>query len=114
MRRWLSIFLLIILSLQMSWAVAASYCQHEAGGAQHFGHHEHTHQAAGGEQLADETSLSADNDCPLCHAASVAALPSFGASLPDVLTVADYHRRVRPLPSIPGDQPERPNWDISA
>ena len=33
-------FLLIVLPLQISWAVAATYCQHETGSTQHFGHHD--------------------------------------------------------------------------
>lgn len=45
MRRWLAVFLLILLPLQLSWAVAATYCGHEADpAARHVGHHEHRHE----------------------------------------------------------------------
>lgn len=50
MRKLLAILLISLLSLQASWAAAASYCRHERGAAaRHFGHHEHQHdlQAAG-------------------------------------------------------------------
>lgn len=115
MRRWLSIFLLIVLPLQMSWAVAASYCQHETGTPQHLGHHEHEHPADDdGERSADAMSADVENDCPLCHAASVAALTSFGSALPEVRAVTDYCRTSGLLASLPGDQPERPNWGRSA
>lgn len=43
MRRWLILFLLSMLPLQVSWAVAATvdYCAHDQDQtAQHFGHHE--------------------------------------------------------------------------
>ncbi len=44
MRKLLAILLISLLSLQASWAVAASYCRHEQGAAaRHFGHHEHRH-----------------------------------------------------------------------
>ncbi|WP_431257108.1 hypothetical protein ACQ86G_20830 [Roseateles chitinivorans] len=47
MRRWLTVFLLILLPLQLSWAVAATYCAHEADPAvNHIGHHQHRHEAA--------------------------------------------------------------------
>ena len=61
MRRWLAVFLLILLPLQLSWAVAAAYCGHDGqvegavitgsdGGAMppHVGHHEHRHEPPAG------------------------------------------------------------------
>ncbi|NCV41106.1 MAG: hypothetical protein EBW11_11190 [Betaproteobacteria bacterium] len=40
MRKFLAIFLLVLLPLQFSWAAVAGYCQHEAGvTANHPGHH---------------------------------------------------------------------------
>ena len=45
-------FLLIVLPLQISWAVAATYCQHETGSTQHFGHHDHKHHAEDNQKLA--------------------------------------------------------------
>jgi hypothetical protein len=82
MRRWLSIFLLIVLPLQISWAVAATYCQHETGSTKHFGHHDHKHQAEDGEKLAKGSVSDVDNDCAVCHAGCVAALTSFSSCCP--------------------------------
>ena len=47
MRRWLFIFLLLVLPFQMVWAAAAPYCAHEVNPSakKHFGHHEHKHSA---------------------------------------------------------------------
>jgi hypothetical protein len=44
MTRILLIFLLTMLPLQMTWAVAAVYCVHESSASvTHVGHHEHEH-----------------------------------------------------------------------
>lgn len=41
MRRWLLIFLLLLLPFQLSWAASAAYCQHERDTQPgHWGHHE--------------------------------------------------------------------------
>ncbi|MCE1239696.1 MAG: hypothetical protein LWW83_07265 [Azonexaceae bacterium] len=114
MRRWVSIFLLIILPLQVSWAAAAVYCQHEAGTGQHFGHHDHKHQAGDGESSGKSPSLSVDNDCAVCHAGCVAALTAVGCALPRVEAIDASTLLVRFLASPPGEEPERPNWLISA
>jgi hypothetical protein len=42
MRRWLTILLLFLMPLQLSWAASAAYCQHERDAQRgHWGHHEH-------------------------------------------------------------------------
>lgn len=78
MRRWLTILLLVLLPVQLSWAAAGSYCRHEGGpSARHIGHHDHQHQSgklnAGQEDRADK-NLSAgqlDDDCGVCQLSSV-------------------------------------------
>ena len=41
MRRWLAIFLLVLLPTQATWAVVAGYCVDSPGvTAGHFGHHD--------------------------------------------------------------------------
>ncbi len=84
MRRWLTIFLLVLLPLQFSWAVAATYCQHESRTSGHIGHHEHRHQAdasggaetaSGGDSSTDDEGANKrkaalagiDGDCDYCH-----------------------------------------------
>lgn len=61
MRRWLTVFLLILLPLQLSWAVAATYCAHEIDpAANHVGHHEHRHEAADGDGAGSGVKASPD------------------------------------------------------
>ena len=112
MKRLLAVFLLLTLPLHFSWAVAASYCQHESGkSAHHFGHHTHQHQApADGSSDAGKSPLMVHADCGICHlsctAAAVSAPPvSFIA--PDLFVVADA---AGALPSIFLEGPERPRW----
>lgn len=73
MKRLLLIFLLTMLPLQMSWAALTGYCQHEEGrAAQHLGHHEHKHHAAGDSKQSDNKKSKSnlgvnDADCGYCH-----------------------------------------------
>lgn len=64
-----------LLPLQLSWAAAAAYCQHEKQPARaaHFGHHEHQHHDQGAAKKAKDghgdkkATLTVDNDCGTCH-----------------------------------------------
>jgi len=127
MRRWLAVFLLLLLPLQFSWAAVASYCAHEgdAGGG-HFGHHDHGGHGHGIAGLADEavddeavtdegeagaaSSAEADIDCGHCHghcAGIVQIVPGSeaqaSASAPPVSADGP---RVEHMPAAP----ERPQW----
>ena len=60
MRKVLAILLISLLSLQASWAAAASYCRHEQGAAaRHFGHHEHQHGHPWQKSSVQQGALSA-------------------------------------------------------
>jgi hypothetical protein len=112
MRRLFVIFLLVLLPLQLSWASVAAYCEHETDAqAQHFGHHDHQHQASQDQGNADgKLSGGIDNDCGACHAGCGVAILGDIAITPAYLAtkvVADY-RTVLSL--YPLDIPERPNW----
>ena len=110
------VFLLLALPLHFSWAVAASYCQHEGGkSAQHFGHHSHQHQGtADGNDDAGKSPMKLHADCSICHlscpaaAASVQPVPVVAAGS---LAVADPPDA---LPSTVLDGPERPKWGPAA
>jgi hypothetical protein len=110
MRRWLVIFLLVLLPLQLSWAAVAPYCQHEADATtQHFGHHQHKHQAATADELSaadagDIASFAVDADCSACHAGCAAAMAAFPSLALDAAPA---------LPGSPKGQRERPNWPAS-
>ncbi|OWQ48200.1 hypothetical protein CDL60_06365 [Roseateles noduli] len=124
MRRWLTVFLLILLPLQLSWAVAATYCAHEADpAANHIGHHEHRHEASGDaadakaapdtakiEKAADKALTCVDDDCGFCHlghSQPVASTPIVLPAMAGPLTSAS----ISEVWSSRGpDRRERPNW----
>jgi len=130
MRRWLTVFLLFLLPLQLSWAVAATYCAHEAEPtASHIGHHAHRHDAPAepssaekGEaaekaekagqaaSVADKALSCVDDDCGFCHlghsqpvASTPIVLPSVAGPLVEA-SVPDAWSSRGP------DRRERPNW----
>lgn len=112
MRRWLAIFLLVLLPLQLSWAAAAPYCQHETGAAvQHFGHHEHKHHQ-GSADTTDVPSFAADSDCAACNAGCAAATVTVPSLALDAAppALAPWYPHVPTSP--PATQPERPNWSF--
>ncbi len=116
MRRWLAIFLLVLLPFQFSWAAVAAYCGHESGTqAQHFGHHEHQHaDHAKGVKHADPSgkggSSVLDFDCGHCHSTCCSLPAMIGAPVSPLLAaepLAPVHGPVRTLAQNP---PERPQW----
>jgi hypothetical protein len=124
MRRWLSILLLVLLPLQLSWAAAAPYCQHEKSpvALQHFGHHEHEHEDAGGAAAGDSVAVDAsqdggdtklltvDHDCAYCQMGSAQAV---SATIPAV--AVPIGRAFAAAPAVTKQsficaRLERPNW----
>jgi cytochrome c553 len=75
MRRWLLIFLLLLLPFQLSWASASAYCQHERDTqSQHWGHHEHetrgtdrSHSGEGAQKNSSTQPNAVVGDCAVCH-----------------------------------------------
>jgi hypothetical protein len=116
MRRFLILFLLFALPLQVSWAAVATYCKHESGAAaQHFGHHEHVHQAKQPEPAKDPSTLTVDNDCVTCHLANAGVLPIPFLSMPsEPLQAERLGRHIALLPCLLPDRPERPKWARAA
>lgn len=110
MRRFLIIFLLMILPLQGAWAAAAGYCQHETGAAaKHLGHHEHKHETKKTDP-AKGTSV-VDNDCAVCHLGAAGMIPiSALPSLPDKPQAERVSSHASLFSLIPADRPERPKW----
>lgn len=82
MRRWVLIFLLLVVPFQMVWGAAAPYCAHESTVAakKHLGHHEHLHQGDDQQSAAaDENSAAIGAyhaDCESCHPGTSAVLAS--------------------------------------
>jgi hypothetical protein len=111
MSRVFALFLAFTLLFQMSWAVAATYCEHEpsSGSAMHFGHHAHEHKSADGQKQV-ASKLAVDDDCNGCHAGHAAILPvAFKAIFADAPAVATFSP-----PFLHGSAlaraPDRPQW----
>ena len=122
MRRLFVLLLLAFLPLQSVWAVAASYCMHEAVPAvAHFGHHVHAHHEGheGHEGHADGAGASAakagaDMDCHACHGMGN-ALHMDAVAPPLRLAGTRPVPFVLPLLQSPSPhRPERPNWRVLA
>lgn len=117
MHKWLAIFLLVFVPLQLSWAAGAGYCQHETGvAAKHVGHHDHQHKTADSKDASSDLAktMAGDPDCASCHAGCCVALPVTitTASLADsFLGAADD---VAHLTSPPFKRLERPQWRVLA
>lgn len=113
MRRWLLIFLVVFLPMQLSWAAVANYCQHETGAAaQHFGHHEHQHKvdAKRTDTGNPKAAGAIDADCGMCHASSATAIfETVSFSLLAVSLDTDCAFSLI-FSSRPPTLPERPNW----
>jgi len=113
-RKWLAIFLLVFMPLQLGWAAVASYCQHETGAAaQHTGHHDHQHKAVDGKAASPDpakAALGSDPDCAFCHAGCASAvLSDVAVAAPaDAAQNTSDHRAHLTWP--PSERLERPQW----
>jgi hypothetical protein len=113
MRRLIAILLMIVLPLQLSWAVAATYCQDEQDpGAQHFGHHVHSHQdRADTGKHPTKITQKAENDCGCSgHLCSAHLLPVglvFGQAQ-RLSSSSSLETHLHPTSDPP--RIERPNW----
>jgi len=84
MKKFLAIFLLVLLPLQFSWAAMASYCEHETSvTATHPGHHTHDHASV------DQKESSKNSPQYPLH--------------PQVI-----------VSQLSRERPERPNWPVLA
>jgi hypothetical protein len=103
--------------LQMSAGIVSAYCLHETGQAsQHFGHHEHKHQVAAGDEdhAAQNKKSPSHPDCASC--AHGAIFVSAWAA-PSALALLPAHQQLLPRVGQPAPYlglPERPNWMVAA
>ncbi|AGU50756.1 putative cobalt-zinc-cadmium resistance protein CzcI [Variovorax paradoxus B4] len=122
MRRWLLIFLLLLLPLQSSWAASAAYCQHERDvQPQHWGHHEHEPDRSAGGSRTDDAQKSPGTqpnavlgDCAVCHLGQAQHLPSAS----DRVNALPMARALRAVPaehfiSHISEVPVPPAWPLA-
>jgi hypothetical protein len=115
MRRWLLVFLLILLPFQLSWAASAAYCQHERDTQpEHWGHHEdeprgtdRTHTGDGAKKNTTTQPNGAVAHCIVGHFGcaqhvDVATGDSAGTpQLPQVLQAISEERFVSHISDVP-------------
>ena len=123
MRRWLTLFLLILLPLQFATAAAAAYCLHETDNSgKHLGHHEHEHQSPSatgvGDVPSDYKTLPSDRgdpDCGYCHLSCAQPLASVvQATCFEPATNTQSRQEPVGFGSRYPDPLERPNWSLAA
>lgn len=114
MRRFLMMLIMVLLPLQLSWAAAAAYCQHESNPAiTHFGHHVHKHLVKGESSKSDPSvsKLGTDDDCFVCHLSGVGIAFSPSVIVPAQAIPVDATAPPRSsLALLPLERPERPKW----
>lgn len=116
MRRYLIIFLLLLLPFQFSWAAVASYCLHETeSSTQHIGHH-----AVDAGNTQDQTpdkklSEGGDADCSFCHFSCSKPMNPLATWAP-AATEKDSFTASTPAHylSYIGESPEEPDWKLAA
>lgn len=111
MHRFVFVLLALLLPLQSVWAMAASYCGHETGASatQHFGHHEHEHNAETESPAVGKTLP--DLDCGTCHAAHAAVvLPSVTVAEFPTPAAGIFAPPLSPFTSAFPRGPDRPQW----
>lgn len=118
MKRLLVIFMLVVIPLQLSWAAAAVYCEHETNPTTvHFGHHEHKHIASADEVKADASKSAAavDGDCTSCHLGGIAILSMLVPAIAlDLVSAPSIIAGNSLLASSRPSRPERPKWAVAA
>ena len=104
-------------ALQLSAGVASAYCMHESGQAsQHFGHHQHKHAAADGDDDGSTMvkKFGSDPDCASCSHGSLVMLSWSSDVQSFVLSSHHQLAKVTGWPTPYLGLPERPNWNRAA
>ncbi len=114
MRRFLILFLVFLLPLQVSWAVAANYCGHEQEkSANHFGHHQDEHQSSpdNNKPADDKLSFNHDHNHLSGYLGMLLNEPLItGRPTPQM----ERQRDELSFASLLPEQPERPKWNSPA
>lgn len=124
MKTLIAFLVAFLLPLQLSWGVAASYCQHEATvqGFNHFGHHSHVHTDVNADVKASAKAntkadgqvsaakLMTDMDCGVCHASLLAMLPMWADMPAPSAAPCAPSSLCHPGASALQRTPDRPQW----
>ncbi|WP_114804715.1 hypothetical protein [Pseudacidovorax intermedius] len=111
MRRLFFILLLVLMPLQFSVAALKAYCQHEAGGMTHLGHHEHQHfDVADNDDEPGTPPALGHLDCGHCHAHCVALATAVAPEAPAIPKAELREGAAAPLAVRALAPPERPQW----
>jgi hypothetical protein len=111
-RRFLALFLLLLLPLQFSWAAVEAYCAHEERlEAAQAGRHAQ-HADADAAAAASDVGATSDTGCDSCHChghctgilSSVRAIEPHPSGARPSATLADTDGAHAPA------RPERPQW----
>ena len=119
MRRFVLLFLMLVLPLQWSWAAVSSGCRHETGSAaQHLGYHDHGRAAVLNDTTANLTAdittdteranVWFDADCCCCHGLSLAGTISVPAAHLVHSSIVPLGYSAHSRPDYVPDHPLRP------
>ncbi|MFL6678960.1 MAG: cobalt-zinc-cadmium resistance protein [Burkholderiaceae bacterium] len=111
MRRSFALFLALALLFQMSWSVAATYCEHETSSkaSMHFGHHVHVHKPSDAKKTASN-QFAVDDDCSYCNAVHAAIIPMAPPSAAPGATAKAEISQPLLHGSATARAPDRPQW----
>ncbi|MGI4848200.1 MAG: cation efflux protein, CzcI family [Janthinobacterium lividum] len=114
MKKFLLIFLLIVLPVQYSWAAAVAYCTHEKEQSTHFGHHVHQHQGQKSDDNGSNKLVKVHSDCSVCQFAAHAPLTSFTPDIAIPVLVTHWATNIVRFTSHIPDTPPVPDWRLVA
>ena len=110
--------MLVVMPLQLSWAVAATYCMDEdSAAAQHFGHHfhgqEHDHAHAAKKLMKAKQQACYDCGCA-GHLCGAQIVPKLTEAVLLATPGQDFASvPVRPMSSADPPGIERPKWLVA-
>jgi hypothetical protein len=116
MRRFLLLFLICLLPLQISWAAVTGYCGHEQGmDSHHFGHHDDEHEAFPAKHGQDKQPGQLHLGYDHCHLSGFLGILNetvFDTPAPSAQFSLQYDETA--YSNLVLQRPERPKWSCLA
>ncbi len=118
MKKFLLIFMLVMLPLQASWGVVSMYCQPEREiciGACYSGEQEQRVDLTDASKQINATSTALDQYEHSCQAPAASIISSSQQPIPSFSSqlAAQFHEALLSLPTF-SERPERPQWLFAA